>query len=163
MNPGFMTRLAVVAALAGAVWSPAMAEQKQRTKLGVLECAVEGGFGLLVGSSRQADCVFEHADGSVEQYTGKLSKLGLDIGISGESFMSWVVFTPIGNEAGSYALAGQYVGISAGGALGIGLGANALVGGSDKKIGLQPLSVEGKTGLNVAVGLSSLTLAPVDG
>ena len=128
------------------------------TRLGVLSCTVEGGFGLLLGSSRQADCTFKHADGTVEAYTGQIGRLGLDIGVSGESFMRWVVVTPVGNNPGDYALAGTYVGVSASAALGVGLGANALVGGSNKKIGLQPVSVEGKTGLNVAAGLTRMTL-----
>ena len=120
------------------------------------------GFGLLLGSSKEAICEFSHKDGTTETYSGKLKKLGLDVGVTGESYLKWVVFTPIGNEIGSYALQGDYVGVSAGAALGIGLGANALVGGSDKKIGLQPLSIEGKTGLNLAVGFSTLELAPVN-
>lgn len=139
----------------------AKAEDSNRTTLGILECTIEGGLGLLIGSSKAAECTFTHQDDSVEQYTGELSKLGIDIGVSGESFLKWVVFTPLGNQIGSYALAGQYIGASAGASLGIGLGANALIGGTDKKIGLQPLSIEGKTGLNLAVGLSSLTLDPV--
>lgn len=131
------------------------------TKLGVLDCTIEGGFGLLVGSKKAASCTFEHTDGTVENYVGSLNKLGLDIGISGESFLSWIVFTPIGNKVGDFALAGDYVGVSANASLGIGLGANALVGGSNKKIGLQPFSIEGKTGLNLAIGFSKLSLEAV--
>ncbi len=140
--------------------TPALAEDVQRTELGVLECTIEGGLGLLLGSKKDAVCSFVHKEGTLEVYTGSLSKLGLDIGVSGDSFMSWVVFTPLGNEVGSYALQGDYVGVSAGAAIGLGLGANALVGGSDKKFGLQPLSIEGKTGLNVAIGLAKLSLRP---
>lgn len=144
------------------VTGSALADDTERTTLGVLECTIEGGLGLLIGSSKGAKCSFTHQDDTVEYYEGKLSKLGVDIGISGESFLKWVVFTPVGNQIGSYALAGKYIGASAGASLGIGLGANALIGGTDKKFGLQPLSIEGKTGLNVAVGLSSLTLNPVN-
>lgn len=150
----------IVAAALATVFltAAANADEAKRTKLGVLECTIEGGWGLLVGSKKAADCTFKHTNGNIEKYTGKLSKLGLDVGISGESFMKWVVFTPIGNKVGDHALAGKYVGVSANGSIGIGLGANALVGGSEKKLGLQPLSVEGKTGLNIAVGVSKLTL-----
>ena len=150
-----------VAALIFAVTTiatPAIADEIQRTELGVLECTVEGGFGLLVGSSKNMTCSFEHKDGTIENYTGKIEKLGLDIGVTGESFMKWVVFTPLGNAIGDYALQGTYGGVSAEASFGFGLGANALVGGSDKKIGLQPFSVEAKTGLNLALGLSKLTL-----
>lgn len=150
----FLTTAIVVASLA----VPFSAQSAERNKLGTLSCTIEGGIGLLLGSSKKAACEFKHADGSMEKYTGKISKLGVDIGVTGESFLTWVVFTPAGTEIGEHALAGRYVGISAAGSLGIGLGANALVGGSAKKIGLQPLSVEGGTGLNVAVGVSTLTL-----
>lgn len=148
------------AAVIAATMSTAASADQHRTKLGVLSCEVEGGVGLLLGSSKAVTCNFQHADGSVENYTGKSSKIGLDIGVTGTTYLSWLVFTPIGNEVGQHALAGQYVGISAAGALGIGLGANALIGGFDKKIGLQPLSVEAGSGVNLAVGVSSLTLEP---
>lgn len=151
--------LAVAAAIS-VFATPSFADEVQRTELGLLECTVEGGLGLLIGSSKNMTCAFEHSDGTVEKYTGKIDKLGLDIGITGESFMKWVVFTPLGNAVGDYALQGVYRGVSAEASFGVGLGANALVGGSDKKIGLQPLSVEGKTGLNIAVGMAALTLEP---
>ncbi|WP_297583195.1 DUF992 domain-containing protein [Roseibium sp.] len=155
-----LVKIAAVAVPALCVGSQVMAEEAKSTKLGVLECTIEGGFGLLLGSSKDATCSFQHTDGTTEHYSGKLSKLGLDIGVSGESFMTWVVFTPVGNEFGSYALQGKYGGISAGASVGLGVGANALIGGSNEKFALQPLSVEGKSGLNLAIGLSSLELAP---
>ena len=46
-------------------------------------------------------------------------------------------------------------------ALGVGLGANVLIGGLDKSIALQPVSVEGSTGLNVAAGIGSISLKHV--
>ena len=155
-----LCKIAAVTTIALSAIGLAQAEAPKSTKLGVLECTIEGGFGLLLGSSKDATCSFKHADGTVEQYTGKLRKLGLDIGVSGESYMTWVVFTPIGNEIGAHALQGKYAGISAGASVGLGVGANALIGGSNEKIALQPLSVEGKSGLNLAVGLSSLQLTP---
>ncbi|MEO0498029.1 MAG: DUF992 domain-containing protein [Pseudomonadota bacterium] len=152
--------IAAGAAIVGLVtgFGAANATGAKRTQLGALSCDVSGGIGLIVGSSKTVDCTFTNADGSVDTYTGKLNKFGLDVGISGESVMKWVVFTPVGNEIGDKALAGKYGGVSAGASLGIGLGANALVGGSGKKIGLQPISIEGKTGLNAAIGVAELTL-----
>ncbi len=147
-------------AIATTLLAPLAAKATERTKLGILECTIDGGIGLLVGSSKKGTCVFSHTDGSVENYDGKISKIGIDVGITGKSYLKWVVFTPAGSEIGQHALAGQYVGASAGVSLGIGLGANALIGGQAKNIGLQPLSVEGGTGLNVAVGVSSLSLDP---
>ncbi len=160
-----MTNLIKAAALAAMSFATIaatvpMAAAEESTKIGTLECTVEGGVGLLIGSSKDAVCTFTHANGATENYTGNISKLGLDVGITGESHLKWLVFTPTGTELGEYALAGKYVGASASAALGVGLGANALVGGQAENIGLQPLSVEGSTGFNVAVGVSSLTLEP---
>jgi Protein of unknown function (DUF992) len=56
--------------------------------------------------------------------------------------------------------AGNYGGASAEATVGAGLGANVLVGGSDRTIALQPLSVQGQTGLNVAAGVTELILRP---
>jgi hypothetical protein len=127
-------------------------------ELGVLECTVDGGIGLLLGSSKSVNCTFSQSNGDVDTYTGKISKLGLDVGITGKSYIKWIVFTPSGAELSDHPLSGRYVGVSTGVSLGIGLGANALVGGNEKQIGLQPLSVEGQTGLNVALAVSTLTL-----
>lgn len=127
-------------------------------KLGVLECTVDGGIGLLLGSKKQVNCTFAQSNGDVDTYTGNIAKLGLDVGITGKSYIKWVVFTPSGTDLPDHPLAGKYAGVSTGISLGIGLGANALIGGNGKQIGLQPLSVEGQTGLNVALAVSTLTL-----
>ncbi|TNF21903.1 MAG: DUF992 domain-containing protein [Rhodobacteraceae bacterium] len=131
-------------------------------QIGMLDCTIEGGWGILIGSSKAATCNFKHESGAVETYSGSMDKLGLDIGKTDKSYMTWLVFTTAENKPGDYALAGTYVGVSAGASLGIGLGANALVGGSGKQIGLQPVSVEGVEGVNVAVGLAQLTLNPAE-
>jgi hypothetical protein len=127
-------------------------------RIGVLECTIEGGWGMLLGSSKEVNCEFNRADGTVDVYTGSLDKIGLDIGKTERAYMTWLVFTTVANEPGQNALVGTYVGVSAGASLGIGLGVNALVGGSQDQIGLQPISVEGVEGINLAVGLASLTL-----
>jgi len=127
-------------------------------RLGVLECTIEGGWGMLLGSSKDVGCEFKRTDGTVDIYTGSLDKIGLDIGKTERAYMTWLVFTTNANEPGQNALAGTYVGVSAGASLGIGLGVNALVGGSENQIGLQPVSVEGVEGVNLAVGLASLKL-----
>lgn len=150
----------LAAVVAAAIAAPVGASAAEQTRLGVLECTIEGGVGLLLGSSKKGTCTFIQADGAVETYTGTISKLGIDIGVTGETYLKWVVVTPTGSEIGTHALSGKYVGVSTGVSLGIGLGANALVGGQLKNIGLQPLSVESGTGLNIAVGVSSLTLDP---
>ncbi|MCV9910471.1 DUF992 domain-containing protein [Brucella sp. HL-2] len=128
------------------------------TQLGLLTCEVEGGIGYLIGSSKAVNCDFRHRDGSIEKYSGRLGKFGLDIGITGKSYLKWMVVTSAGQRVGDGALAGQYGGVSVGGALGIGLGVHALIGGSRKQIGLQPFSTSGTVGVNVAAGATSLSL-----
>ena len=138
---------------------PTMAAGKvSGDKVGSLECEVEGGIGLLIGSSKKLTCTLTGSDGLNENYVGTINKLGLDLGITGKSFIKWMVFTPAGSEIGTHSLAGSYAGVSTGLSLGIGLGANALIGGKADNIGLQPVSVEGNTGLNVALAISTLKL-----
>jgi hypothetical protein len=130
---------------------------KSGVNIGALSCTVDGGMGLILGSSKEMDCRFEPAGGSDSQdYRGTIAKLGIDIGVTGEAYMSWLVFAPGSIKPG--ALRGSYSGVSAQASVGLGLGANVLVGGLDKSIALQPLSIEGQTGLNLAAGLSRITL-----
>jgi hypothetical protein len=55
-------------------------------------------------------------------------------------------------------IAGSYGGVMAEAAWGGGLGANVLVGGSKKGFALQPLTVEGHAGVNVAAGVVEVEL-----
>jgi len=139
----------------GLAASPGLAASKG-VKIGVLTCEVDGGVGMVIGSSKGMDCVFEGTIGSRERYTGSIDKLGLDIGITRKTVIAWAVFAPGKLKAG--ALAGRYAGASAEATVAVGLGANVLVGGSNKSIALQPLSVQAQTGLNVAAGIASLRL-----
>ncbi len=145
----------LAAALALLMLAAVPAAAESGIKVGVLECDVSGGIGLILGSSKAVDCTFK-GDGRVEHYEGKLGKLGIDIGVTGEAAMAWLVFAP--GKVNKGALAGSYGGASAEATVAVGLGANVLLGGSDKSIALQPFSIQGQTGLNVAVGLASLTL-----
>lgn len=129
-----------------------------KERLGTLSCEVAGGVGLLIGSSRTVDCQFKQRTGKVERYTGTIGRLGIDVGVTGKSYLSWIVVNTKPTTVGEGSLSGTYVGASAGASLGFGLGANALVGGNAKNFGLQPLSAEAGTGLNVAAGVSRLQL-----
>ncbi|KQR71638.1 DUF992 domain-containing protein [Rhizobium sp. Leaf341] len=131
-----------------------------RERLGTLSCEVAGGIGLLIGSSKAVDCTFAQRDGKTERYTGTIGKLGLDVGVTGKSYLRWIVVNTVPTTVGQGSLAGTYVGASASAAVGLGLGANALVGGNSKNFGLQPLSAQAGTGLNVAAGISRLQLRP---
>ncbi len=139
----------------GLAASPTLAASKG-VKIGVLTCDVAGGVGLIIGSSKAVDCTFEGTVGKRERYTGSIGRFGLDIGVTTQGVMAWAVFAPGKLKAG--ALAGHYAGASAEATVAVGLGANVLVGGSDKSIALQPLSVQAQTGLNLAAGVASLRL-----
>jgi Protein of unknown function (DUF992) len=147
---------AVVVVLAGAAW----AQAPQRTKVGTLTCDISGGIGMIIASQKELQCIFTPSEpGPREVYIGAIRKFGLDIGATAGGQMMWSVFAP--TTARRAALAGNYVGATAEATLGAGLGANALIGGSDRTIGLQPLSVQGQAGLNVAAGVAELALRPV--
>lgn len=127
-----------------------------RIRVGVLVCQIEGGFGLLLGSSKPVACSFDTGYGA-ESYSGRISKLGLDVGFTQTQYLRWVVFAPpISNEESD--LSGRYAGVSAMSTLGAGFGANALVGGSADRIILQPVSLQAGKGVNVAVGVASMRL-----
>jgi Protein of unknown function (DUF992) len=132
----------------------------QRIKAGVLTCDVSGGFGFIIGSSKQVFCNFSpDQPGPPEAYVGSISKFGLDIGVTSGGVMIWAVFTGTGGYGPGF-LAGDYIGATAEATVAAGLGANVLIGGSSRTIALQPLSVSGQVGLNVAIGVAELRLQP---
>ena len=124
-------------------------------KLGMLVCDVSGSIGLILGGSEAASCTFQGPNGT-EYYKGRISQVGLDIGVTTGAVMSWAVFAP--GQVGKGALAGTYAGATADAAFAVGLGANVLVGGSQNSIALQPVSVEGSAGVNIAAGLAAFKL-----
>lgn len=125
--------------------------------VGMLECKVDEGWGHIIASSRAMNCVFNPIDGGREHYRGELSRFGVDLGYTSDATLIWGVVAPT-SDIGTGALAGDYGGVSAGATVGVGLGANVLVGGLDRSIALQPLSVEGNTGLALAAGVGVITL-----
>lgn len=125
---------------------------------GTLTCAGRGSIGVIIGSSQRLSCVFDPVgSGPRQNYSARITRLGLDVGIKGRNRMIWTVLGP-SNGMSSGALAGNFVGVSANASVGVGGGANALVGGSQNSIVLQPLSVQAQTGLNVAAGVAGLRL-----
>lgn len=126
-------------------------------KIGVLTCEVEGGVGWIIGSSKDVECTFDRSGpGGKENYVGSIGKLGLDVGVTGETVIAWAVFAPGKMKKGS--LKGSYTGASAEATLGVGLGANVLIGGFKKSINLQPISIQAQTGISIAAGVASLQL-----
>jgi subtilisin family serine protease len=126
-------------------------------RVGEITCNVASGWGFVFGSSKDLRCTYRGANGHREHYTGAISKFGVDIGYTEGGVLVWGVFAPT-SDMRKGALAGDYVGASAQATVAVGVGANALIGGFDKSIALQPLSVEGSKGLNVAAGIGSITL-----
>ncbi len=136
------------------------ADAQNRARIGVLDCDVSGGIGLIIGSRKQMNCTFAPSgQGPREVYTGSIGKFGLDVGATAGGRMVWAVYAT--TAGGPAALAGTYAGASADASVGAGLGANVLVGGSNRTVSLQPLSVQGQAGVNLAVGVAALTLNPV--
>jgi hypothetical protein len=156
-------RLSALAALAVAAAvtlpAPATAQAPSRTKVGTLTCDISGGIGMIVASKKELTCMFTPSQpGPREVYVGSINKFGLDVGATTGGEMIWAVYAPTNRVFG--ALAGTYGGASAEATVGAGLGANVLVGGSDRTVALQPVSVQGQAGLNLAVGVASLELRP---
>jgi hypothetical protein len=146
-----------IAAGIGATALPAAAAG---VNAGVLTCNVASGFGFIFGSTRALNCTYSAGPGRATHYTGSISKFGVDIGYVQSAVIVWAVVAPTINLAPG-ALAGNYVGATASATAGVGVGANVLVGGSGNSIALQPVSIEGNTGLNVAAGIGAITLTYV--
>ena len=130
--------------------------QRDRVQVGSLECSLSSSIGLVVASQKNVACNYKPDGGPPEAYVGTMTRIGLDVGITGGGAIIWAVFSGTNRYAGM--LAGTYVGASAEMSIAAGLGANVLVGGSNRSVALQPLSVQGQVGLNIAAGVSSLEL-----
>lgn len=146
------------AALIGclAIAAQAHAQDRPKVNVGTLSCHESSGWGFVFGSSHDVHCTFTGGD-RVEHYDGSISKFGVDVGYQQSAVLIWAVLAP-SLESAPGALEGRYGAVTASGAVGVGVGADALVGGSTRSIALQPLSFEGATGLNVAAGIGELSL-----
>jgi Protein of unknown function (DUF992) len=150
---------ALVVVLAPSLPSPAQAQHG--TNIGTLRCKLAPSIGLIVGSRQRMTCQFRPSGPfPPETYVGAITRIGLDIGISAGGALAWAVFAPTAGPLRG-GLAGTYVGASGEIGVGVGAGANFLVGGSGRTVSLQPLSLEGSISLNLALGVAGLTLASV--
>jgi hypothetical protein len=154
-----MYRQAIAAAVllvAVAALEPAAA---QRPRTGALNCDVSAGIGFIIGSQRSVLCRFtpDPGGGPPEVYTGTISRFGLDIGATSGGQMVWAVFADYAGPRPGV-LAGDYIGATGEATIAVGLGANVLVGGSNRQVALQPLSISEQAGLNLAVGVADLRL-----
>ncbi len=152
---GLLAALATAAALA----APGSSAQAEGVKVGTLACDISGGIGLIVTSRKEVTCTFSPSTrGPRELYIGSITKFGLDLGATTGGRMIWAVYAPTEYRHG--ALAGSYGGATAEATVGAGVGANVLIGGNNRTVTLQPVSVQGQTGLNVAAGVAGLELRP---
>ena len=152
---GIVAALVGAAAVAAGATIPADA-QPRRVQVGQLACSISAGIGLVVASQRNVSCNFQPDGGPPEAYTGTITRIGVDVGFTTGGAMVWGVFADTNRYAGM--LSGTYAGATAEATVAAGLGANVLVGGSNHSVALQPLSVQGQVGLNVAAGVGALEL-----
>lgn len=156
-NSRLAVMVAATALVLGASTVGSQAQKEGGVKAGVLTCNVSSGWGLIFGSSRDLNCVYSHDHGSTENYVGHIRKFGVDIGYQNGGVIAWAVIAPT-SDVGKGSLAGDYGGASGSATVGVGVGANVLVGGFKDSFALQPVSIEGNTGLNVAGGIAQVTL-----
>ena|SRR5208283_2733953 len=156
----FLLAAAAATLAAGIPGQAVRAESYNGVKAGVLTCNVASGWSFVFGSSRDLKCTYSPVQGTVEHYVGPIDRFGVDVGYTAGGVIAWAVVAP-SNDLSHGALDGKYGGLTAGATAGVGVAANMLVGGSQdalKTISLQPVSIEGNTGLNVAAGVAELTL-----
>jgi hypothetical protein len=153
-----MLRKASVALAAAAIALAVSSASAQQARVGVLECSGGQTTGFIVGSVSSFNCVFRPSGGGARQaYTATIRRVGVDLGVTERAVLAWAVFAS-NRQLGLGDLSGNYAGVQASASVGGGAGANVLIGGSNNSISLQPLSVQGQTGLNVAGGVASLEL-----
>ena len=149
----------VLAAMAATLPAAPSTAQMNRVQVGVLECRGGASIGFIVGSVTNLGCVLRVEGVPEDRYVATIRKVGLDLGITEETALAWGVFAPVA-RLGPGDLAGTYAGAQGSASLGVGAGGNVLVGGSNNSIALQPLSLQGQIGVNIAAGLESLELRP---
>lgn len=148
---------AILAAAVVMMAAATTANAQSGVRIGTLTCRVDPGTGFIVGSRKTLHCRFNGNAMPNERYNGSITKIGIDIGRTGGGEIVWAVLAP-SSDIGLGALEGRYYGVSAEATAGVGMGANVLVGGFDRAINLQPLSVSGQIGANVAAGISGMRL-----
>jgi hypothetical protein len=147
-------------AIAALVASIASANAVPPVRAGILQCQGGRNVGFVVGSVTSLECVFQSEGRRPEPYIATVRRYGLDIGFTDQTRFSWAVNAPT-SRIGYGDLAGNYGGVGANASVGVGGGGNFLVGGPQNSYALQPLSVQGQTGLNVAAGVADIDLQPV--
>jgi Protein of unknown function (DUF992) len=157
LRTAFAAACLAAAALAIAPTSTANS-QAARIQVGSLNCSLSSSIGLVVASQRNVACIFHTDNVPDEAYAGRMTTIGIDLGVTSGGVIIWAVFAGTDRYAGM--LTGDYVGATAEASIALGLGANVLIGGSNSSVALQPVSVQGQVGFNIAAGVGQLTLRP---
>jgi hypothetical protein len=157
LRPHTLRAAGCMIAVAGALALAPAANAQSGPPTGRLSCNVGPGLGLIITSQRPMECRFTPRRGPVQRYLGVVRNFGLDVGKFGRSTMSWRVYGPYA-RAPKGALNGRYAGVTAGASAGVGGSGNVLVGGRDNKVTLQPVSLQGARGINVAIGVTGFEL-----
>jgi hypothetical protein len=155
-----LSTLSIAIASLVASFASANALPQPQLRAGILQCQGGQNVGFVVGSTTSLECVFQSEGRRPEPYVATVHRFGLDLGITDQTRLSWAVNAPTG-RVGPGNLAGNYGGVGANASVGVGGGGNFLVGGPQNAYALQPLSVQGQTGLNVAAGVANIELEPV--
>lgn len=153
-----MKKIATIAAAMSAAMLATAPAHAAGVKVGTLTCDVEAGWGYVLGSQKDLSCVFKSATtNQVSHYTGDITKLGVDIGYTNAGVLIWTVIAP-SSDMQPDALEGKYAGATAGATAVVGGNLNVMIGGLDKSVTLQPLSVEGNTGLSITAAVGAMEL-----
>ena len=134
--------------------------QQQGVRVGVLECRGGQNVGMVVASNTTLQCVYRGEGRRPEPYLAHVSRFGVDLGVTENTSLAWAVHAPT-QRIGRGDLAGNYGGVGGNVSFGLGGGGNLLWGGSQNSFALQPLSLQGQTGVNVTGGVVGLDLEPV--
>ena len=134
--------------------------QQPGVRVGVLECRGGQNVGMVVASNTTLQCVYRGEGRRPEPYLAHVSRFGVDLGVTENTSLAWAVHAPT-QRIGRGDLAGNYGGVGGNVSFGLGGGGNLLWGGSQNSFALQPLSLQGQTGVNVTGGVVGLDLEPV--
>ena len=155
-----LSTLSFALASLAASFASAHAMPQAQFRAGILQCEGGQNVGFVVGSTASLQCVFESEGHRPEPYIATVKRIGVDLGITDQTKLSWAVSAPT-DSVGRGDLAGNYGGVGANASVGVGFGGNFLLGGAGNSYVLQPVSVQGQTGLNVAAGVADIELEPV--
>lgn len=155
-----LSTLSIAIASLVASFASANALPQPQFRAGILQCQGGQNVGFVVGSVTSFECVFQSEGHRPEPYIATVRRYGVDLGFTDQTRLAWAVNAPTG-RVGRGDLAGNYGGVGANASVGVGFGGNFLVGGPQNSYALQPISVQGQTGLNVAAGVADIELQPV--